>query len=367
MTQIFGSCNRYIQGYGELKNIKKHTEWMGKNFLIVASKNRLRDLKDLLVSAFGDAVSLTFSEFGGECSWEEIHKLENEALKCGAEVIIGIGGGKIADTVKVVAHTRSLKLVIVPTIAASDASTSAASLIYKGGAVEEVLNFAKSPELVLVDTEVLIKAPVRFFVAGMGDALSTYIGDKVCQDNYYNNHFSAKGTHTGLAIAKLSYDMLMRLGRQAKVAAEAGAVSYAYNAVVEVNILMSGLGFENNGSASDHSFYFGTLGLPGREEYVYHGEGVAFSTCCQMIMQGAENEELDEVYRFCRDVGLPVTFDDMHLCNLSPEEMDLMTKETLRQAFVHNHPFEVSYEKVYGAYKTADSIGNLYKGGGSLL
>jgi glycerol dehydrogenase len=367
MTQIFGSCNRYIQGYGELKNIKKHTEWMGKNFLIVASRNRLRDLKDLIVTAFGGAASLAFSEFGGECSREEIHKLENEARSCGAEVVVGIGGGKIADTVKVTAHTCNLKLVIVPTIAASDASTSAASLIYKNGVVEEVLNFAKSPELVLVDTEVLIKAPVRFFVAGMGDALSTYIGAKVCQDNYYNNHFSARGTHTALAIAKLSYDLLMRLGRQAKIAAEARAVSYAYNAIVEVNILMSGLGFENNGSASDHSFYFGTLGLPGREEYVFHGEGVAFSTCCQMIMQGAESGELDEVYRFCRDVGLPITFDDMRLCNLSPEEMDLMTKETLRQAFVHNHPFEVSYEKVCGAYETANAIGKLYKAGGSLV
>jgi glycerol dehydrogenase len=366
MTQIFGSCNRFIQGYGELKNVKKHTAWMGKNFLVVASKNRLRDLKDLIVSAF-EGTPLTFAEFGGECSWEEIHKLEKQTQECGAEVIIGIGGGKIADTAKVVANTRNLKLVIVPTIAASDASTSAASLIYKGGVVEEVLNFPKSPELVLVDTEILIKSPVRFFVSGMGDALSTYIGAKVCQDNYFNNHFSAKGTHTGLAIAKLSYDMLIRLGRQAKIAAEEQVVSYAYNAIVEVNILMSGLGFENNGSSSDHSFYFGTLGLPGREEYVYHGEGVAFSTCCQLVMQGAENAELDEVYRFCRDVGLPITFDDMHLNNLSPEEMDLITKEALGQTFMNNQPFEVSYEKVYGAYKTADSIGRLYKNGGSLF
>jgi glycerol dehydrogenase len=366
MTQIFGSCSRYVQGYGELKNIKKYTAWMGKSFLIVASKNRLKDLQDLITAAL-DGVSLTFVPFGGECSWEQIHLLEKEAQKCGADVIVGIGGGKIADSTKVTAHTQNLKLVIVPTIAASDASTSAASLIYKNGVVEEVLNFPKSPDLVLVDTEVLIKSPVRFFVAGMGDALSTYIGAKVCQDNYFDTHFSAKGTHTALAIAKLSYDMLMRLGKQAKVAAEAGAITYAYNAIVEVNILMSGLGFENNGSSSDHSFFFGTLGLPGREEYVYHGEGVAFSTCCQLVMQGAETKELDEVYRFCTDVGLPVTLDDMHLFNLTPEEMDLMTKEALRQVFIHNQPFEVSYEKVYGAYKTADAIGKLYKSGGSLL
>ena len=110
------------------------------------------------------------------------------------------------------------------------------------------------------------------------------------------------------------------------------------------------MGFENNGSSSDHCFYFGTLALPDREEYVYHGEGVAFSTCCQLVMQGASNEQLDEVYRFCRDVGLPITFDDMHLSDLTDEEYDIMTKAALEQVFMANQPFEVTYEKVLGAY-----------------
>ncbi len=367
MTQIFGSCNRYVQGYGELNHLSKHVVWMGKSFLVVASKNRLRDLREK-VSLAMEGLSLMFVEFNGESSWEEIHRIEKLVQEFKAEAVLGIGGGKIADTIKVVAHTQGIKAVVIPTIAASDASTSAAALVYRNnGTVEEVLSFASSPSLVLVDTEILLDAPVRLFVAGMGDALSTYIGGKVCQDNYFDNHFLAKGTRTGLAIAQQSYELLLRYGRQAKQAAEVKALTDAFNIITEVNILMSGLGFENNGSASDHSFYFGTLGLPGREEYVYHGEGVAFSSCCQMIMQGAETEQLDEVYRFCRDVGLPITFEDMHLPNLTETEMDWITKEALKQAFIHNHPFEVDYAKVSGAYKTADAIGTLYKKGGSLL
>lgn len=329
MTQIFGCCNRYVQGYGELNHLKKHAGWMGESFLVIASANRLRDLRAQMEKAM-EGLKLTFAQFDGECSWEAVRKLEEMAEQCGAQAVLGVGGGKVADTAKLVAYRRGLYVAVIPTVSASDASTSAVSLVYRqDGTVEDVVSFPSSPDLVLVDTEVLIKAPVRLFVAGMGDALSTYIGGKVCQDHYYHNHFAAKGTQAALALAKLSYDLLMRWGRQAKLAAEARAVTHAFNAVTEVNILMSGLGFENNGSASDHSFYFGTLGLPGREEKVYHGEGVAFSTCCQLIMQGSENEELDEVYRFCRDVGLPITFADMGLDNLDEQEMRLMTEGAL--------------------------------------
>ena len=292
------------------------------------------------------------------------------AQSFGAQTLIGIGGGKVVDSVKAAAFKGGLlNEVIIPTIAATDAYTSAASCIYdeQTHMMTEAINSPKNPDLVLVDTEILLKAPVRQFVSGMGDALSTYVGGLVCQDNYFNNHHGGVGTHSALAIAKLSYDMLFRYGRQAKLAAEKRALSDAYNAIIEVNILMSGMGFENNGSSSDHSFYFGTLALPDREEYVYHGEGVAFSTCCQLVMQGASNEQLDEVYRFCRDVGLPITFDDMHLSDLTDEEYDIMTKAALEQGFIHNQPFEVTYEKVLGAYKAADAIGHLYHEGGSLL
>lgn len=368
-TQVMGCCGKYVQGYGAIHDLKKYVDWMGSKFLVVASKNRMRELKGTLTEALSGK-DLQFYEFAGECSWPNIGRLMKAAKEFGAETLIGAGGGKVVDTVKAAAFKGGLlNEVIIPTIAATDAYTSAASCIYDDQThlMTEAINSPKNPDLVLADTEILLKAPVRQFVSGMGDALSTYVGALVCHNNYFNNHHGGAGTQSALAIAKLSYDMLLQYGRQAKIAAEKRALTDAYNAIVEVNILMSGMGFENNGSSSDHSFYFGTLALPNREEYVYHGEGVAFSTCCQLVMQGAPSEQLDEVYRFCVDVGLPVTFDDMHLSNLTDEEFDIITKSALEQAFMHNQPFEVTYEKVLGAYKTADAIGHLYHKGGSLL
>lgn len=366
-ARIYGSCSRYIQGYGELKNLKKYIDWMGDDFLVIASANRLRDLRDT-ISEVLSGKNVHFFQFDKEITWEQIKKIEKAAKEASAKVIIGLGGGKIADTAKVVAHEVGARLVIVPTTSANDAYASAASLIYgEDGTVADVLNFPQNPDVVLADTQILVKAPVRLFVAGMGDALTTYIGGKVCQEHFFSNHFGGVGTATALAVAKLSYDLLMQYGRQAKLAAEQKAVTDAFDLITEVNILMSGMGFENNGSASDHSFYFGTVALTNREHYVYHGEGAAFSACCQLVMQGASNQQLDEVFRFCRDVGLPITFDDMRLNDLTEDELDIMTNAALKEVFIHNHPFEVTYEKVMGAYRAADAIGHLYHSGGSLL
>ncbi len=57
----------------------------------------------------------------------------------------------------------------------------------------------------------------------------------------------------------------------------------------------------------------------------------------------------------------------MHLSGLTDEEYDTMTKAVLKEAFIHHHPFPVTYELVMGAYKTADAIGHMYHDGGSLL
>ncbi|MGL6199335.1 MAG: glycerol dehydrogenase [Lachnospiraceae bacterium] len=366
-TQILGCCGRYVQGYGELNRLKQYVDWMGDTFLVIASKNRLRDLQDIIEMAL-EGNKVHFVQFDHQITWPQIKKVEELARQINASAIVGVGGGKIADTAKVVAYNTGARVVIIPTVSASDASTSATALIYDDdGTIVDVLCFPQSPDLVLADTEVLINSPVRLFVSGMGDALSTYVGGVVCQEHYFDNHFGGTGTATALSIAKLSYELLLKYGRQAKVAAEQGVLTDAYNLITEVNILMSGMGFENNGSASDHCFYFGTLALTNRPEYAYHGEGVAFSTCCQLIMQGASSKQLDEIYRFCLDVGLPITFDDMQLPDLTEEEYDIITNAVLKEHFISHHPFPVTYELIRGAYKTADAIGHLYHDGGSLI
>lgn len=66
-------------------------------------------------------------------------------------------------------------MAVIPTIAATDAPCTALSVIYtKTGEFDKYLILPQNPNLVLVDSEIVCKAPVRFLVSGMGDALATW-------------------------------------------------------------------------------------------------------------------------------------------------------------------------------------------------
>lgn len=87
-------------------------------------------------------------------------------------VVVGVGG-KTMDTAKAVGHEAGVKWASVPTIVSTDMPTSA--LATDDGVFEEYMLLPRNPDLVLVDTKVAVNAPVRFFVAGMGDALATWV------------------------------------------------------------------------------------------------------------------------------------------------------------------------------------------------
>ena len=91
---------------------------------------------------------------------------------------------------------------------------------------------------------------------------------------------------------------------------------------------------------------------------------MAFSCCCQLVLENAPAETLDEVYRFCTDVGLPVTMEGLGLRDVTDEELRLMARSMLQRPI--SHPFPVTEETLMGAYRTADTIGSLYLAGKSI-
>ncbi|NMU26692.1 iron-containing alcohol dehydrogenase, partial [Vibrio parahaemolyticus] len=78
------------------------------------------------------------------------------------------------DSAKAISHLQNIAVVVCPTAASSDAPTSALSVVYKqSGEFLEYLPLRKNPDLVVVDSHIIAKAPTRLLVAGIGDALAT--------------------------------------------------------------------------------------------------------------------------------------------------------------------------------------------------
>lgn len=363
MANIIASPTRYIQGKGELKNLCKHAELLGSKLFILTSKSGRSRVEPAIAEGMKEtSCTARYEVFNGECCDSEINRLKESYLSSECDLIVGIGGGKIHDTAKAIGYYTKTPVVIVPTIASTDAPCSALSVIYSDdGVFDRYLFLPSSPNMVLVDTDVVSKAPLRLLVSGMGDALATYFEARACQRSNATNCVGGKTTLAAMSLARLCYDTLIADGVKAALAVENNVCTKAVENIIEANTYLSGIGFESGGLAGAHAIHNGLTALE-ETHALYHGEKVAFGTLVQLVLENAPDEEIDEVLNFCMDVGLPTTLADLGVNE--PDEKRLMEVAAIAAApgdTLGNMPFEVTPETVYAAILAADAIGNYYK------
>jgi glycerol dehydrogenase len=357
MIKVLISPGKYVQGPGALLEIEKHLANLGDNALVIVDSFLLPESKKY----FGQdnkEFRFTVEKFGGECSKPEIERLKQIAIQMGANIIVGFGGGKTLDTAKAVAHFTNLPVVILPSIASTDAPCSALSVIYKEtGEFDEYLILPKNPEIVLVDSNVVVQAPVRFLVAGMGDALATKFEAEASSKRSSVTMAGGRPSISALALADLCLETLLEFGYAALLAAEKKVITPAVEKIIEANIFLSGIGFESGGLGAAHAIHNGFTVLEETHEY-YHGEKVAFSTLVQLVMEDRPTEEIITITRFCKMVGLPVTLKELGLDGIDAEKlMQVATTATAEGETIHNMPFPVNAQMVFDSIIAADAIG----------
>ncbi|MDD3921870.1 MAG: glycerol dehydrogenase [Eubacteriales bacterium] len=364
-VRAWGSPGRYIQGPDVIRQLETYTSVYGKRVAAVIDQFFFESMTRMLKEDFVKTDSkIETIIYNSEVTEQRINAATDAFRAFAPEVIVGIGGGKTLDTAKAVADNFRVPVVIVPTSASTDAPTSALSVIYKeNGEHSHARHYTKSPDLVLMDSKIIAKAPIRFLISGMGDALVTAMearsNDAADAPNYINgNTGSYRRPKTALYVAQACYDTLMENGVQAKIAAENGLVTEALENIIEANTLMSGLGFENTGCAAAHSIGDGITGLP-EGKLSLHGERCAFGAICQLVAEGGSTEQLEEVIQFCLAVGLPVTLEDLHV-PATPENIQTIAEVSLH-SFWDEEPFNISLEQIENVVLAGDAIGRYYK------
>lgn len=357
MIRVLISPSKYIQGAGALTEAEKYIKNFGSNALIIADSLMLSTI-DTYLSKGLSGIKYTVEKFGGECCKPEINRLQEIATKQQVNIIIGFGGGKTLDTAKAVAHFMRLPVVVMPSIASTDAPCSALSVIYtEKGKFEEYLLLPKNPDIVMVDTRIIAQAPARFLAAGMGDALATKFEAEAAASVYRPAMAGGLPTISALALADLCYQTLLEYGLPALEAVSRQAVTPAVERIVEANTLLSGLGFESGGLAAAHAIHNGFTTLEQTHHY-FHGEKVAFSTIAQLIIEDRPTDEIMEVINFCSSVGLPITLAELGINEVRESElMRVAETATAPGETIHNLPFPVDVKMVYDAILAADSLG----------
>lgn len=359
MKKILISPSKYVQGEGELYNLGTYVNEFSNKALLVASKIDQARVQDYIDKAIEkEPFEVFYGEFKEECTRSEIERVRKLAEEKGCGVFIGLGGGKALDTAKAASYLSKKPVIIVPTIASTDAPTSKLAIIYtEKSEFEEYFHLNKNPDLVLVDLEIIANAPTRFLVAGMGDALSTYFEARSCIRSGANNMPGGKSTKAAFALATLCYETLMEDSLKAKVACDMNVVTPALENIVEANILLSGLGFESSGLAAAHAVHNGLTVLEETHHYM-HGEKVSFGTIVHLVLENAPKDELETVIQYCKSVGLPTCLKDLGIVDVTEGKIMAVAKAaTAEGETIHNMPFPVTAKNVYGAILTADKLG----------
>ncbi|MBR2413479.1 MAG: glycerol dehydrogenase [Clostridia bacterium] len=364
MAKILISPSKYVQGAGEMGKLADYAKNYGKKALILITASGYKRIGNIVENSFaGTDCEIVFDYFNGECSKNEINRLIAVMNEKDCDLIIGIGGGKILDTAKAVAFYCKTAVLICPTIASTDAPCSALSVIYTDdGVFEEYLFLPANPNMVLMDTDIITKSPARLTVSGMGDALATYFEARAVKAKDAGTCAGGKVTNAAMALAKLCFDTLMEEGVKAKIALEAGACTEAVEKVIEANTLLSGIGFENGGLAGAHAIHNG-LTVLSECHHMYHGEKVAFGTLTQLVLENVDGDELERIIDFCIELGLPVTFKELGITEVTDEKLFAVANAACAESdTLHNMPFEVTPEKVVAALKAADAYGRYFLG-----
>ncbi|MFW6007447.1 MAG: glycerol dehydrogenase [Halanaerobiales bacterium] len=356
MPRILISPGKYIQGKGVLKEIGNFLDELGERVFIIIDPV-VQDLFQDQVKKGLKGKEFIFESFGGECSKNEINRLKEKVKEENSDIIVGIGGGKTLDTAKAVAYYSELPVGVAPTIAATDAPCSSLSVIYtEAGVFEEYLFLPSNPDLVLVDSKIVAQAPVKFLVAGMGDALATYFEADACSKTRAENIAGGSQTEAALNLAYLCYQNLLEYGLQAKKAVEVGAVTEAVEKIIESNTLLSGLGFESGGLAAAHAIHNGLTELKEVHDKT-HGEKVAFATIVQLFLEERAPSTLHEVIHFCERIGLPTTLAELGVEEITEAKIRKVAEAScVEDETIHNLPFAVDADMVYDAILAVDNF-----------
>ena len=96
---------------------------------------------------------------------------------------------------------------------------------------------------------------------------------------------------------------------------------------------------------------------------MYHGEKVAFGTITQLVLENIPAEELQDIIDWCIELGLPVTFKQLGITEVTDEKLMAVAEAACAEGdTLHNMPFEVTPKSVCAALKAADAYGRYFLG-----
>ena len=216
-----------------------------------------------------------------------------DGLPADTRWIVGFGGGTAIDAAKWCAWRRRARLVLAPGIVSVDAMVTNTVAVREGGGI--VYRGFVVADRVVLDPELVRRAPARLNRAGVGDLLSI--------------HTALADWLRGAAAGRIAFDGEIAaaaeavLDRVETIAPEIGAVSAAglegiVRAYAEVNALCLRAGHSGPEEGSEHYLGYHLEQLTGRS--FVHGELIGLGTVVMATLQDNDPARVLRILDTCR-------------------------------------------------------------------
>lgn len=292
--------------------------------------------------------------YGGVCTDQRVAEVKYKAVAEQCEGILVVGGGKITDLAKQAAHQLRIPVIILPTLASTCAAYTPLSAMYTNeGAVDRFDLFPQSNALVLIDPIVILQSPKELLIAGIGDSLAKWYEADAIIRQLATLPVEVQVAHYA---AQACRDNLLTHSAAALTAMDQGELNDAFLTIVETNILLAGMvggfGDEYGRTAGAHSIHDALTILP-ESHHQLHGNKVAYGILIQLALEN-NFAEIDTLLPFYRELHLPTSLSDMDIQLSDTGYLEVATRATLPDEYIHLLADTVTAERVVDAMKRVE-------------
>jgi glycerol dehydrogenase len=347
---------QYLNSEGSSSEFGKHIAAWGDTALICGGNKALAAVEGHLVQSLEQArVRWERVFFPGECSAEIIAALAENIEKMGANILVGVGGGKCLDAAKAAAWVAGVPVVCVPTIAATCAAATALSILYTSdGAFERALYLPSSPNLVLIDPAVIANAPGKYLASGMFDSLAKwYEGQSVLQGIPRPDAL----TEAAVQLTEFLYHRIKRQGAQAMELVRRHRTGKELQDVIDVNIYLTGtvqgLGLYTLRGGAAHALHNGLTAIK-TSHGILHGFKVGYGIVVQHFLERRPINNIKETIQFFRLLGLEPKLSSLCI-HATNENIRTIAKVACSDEAMQKMSFPVSERMVISAIRSLEA------------
>lgn len=349
----------YSVGDNVYESIGKICEPYGAKVLVIGGRKGMAAAKEKLLQAIEktNLKFLDFLEFGNDCTYDNVNRLQEMEIFKEADMVFAVGGGKALDTCKCLCTTNEKPIFTFPTIASNCAACTTVSIMYNNdGTFLKPHFFVKPAAHAFIDTQIIAQAPYRYMWAGIGDTYAKYYEATISSRDEQLQHFTA----LGVSFSRMCLDPLVVYAAKALEDNKTARNSYELEqtvltiivttAIVSIFLTRDFTPDYNSGLA--HAIFYALTKYPIIEQKHLHGEVVGFGVLFALLCDNQE-EEFQKIYSLNQTLSLPVTLNQI---DITEEEFLETINRIPEMSDVRHYPYKITKDMLKAALQRLQEL-----------